>query len=158
MIGISMTKIEAIHDGRSDEHSYPSHILRDPCHQVTRIVPPVKTQRKCLVMIIHFILQIIFDMAGHHNDGLPDQKKKKSPQQGHPKDDQSIDHHAVFDHIVIAPLYFRSLENPVNLQVIHDKIQCIPYKLSRQYLENVGDNDKKQPQQKMEFILIEILV
>ena len=71
-------EVDEIHDGRPCVHAYAADVFRNAVHKVARAVAFVKSGVELLVMTVYLVFLIVFDVAAHHDDGLPHEEHKES--------------------------------------------------------------------------------
>ena len=121
-------------------------------------------------MFVHLVFLIIFDMAAHHNNGLPHEEHKKPPNQRRCQyHDTTNEHHPNSRHAlkpfnpIDIPSYQAGVSAVVCLsditrQVALYKVNDIAGQLRRQHGKIVGDDNKENANRQPEPVFPEIFV
>ena len=104
------------------------------------------------------ILQIIFDVAAHDDECLPNVIEEDAAQKGNQQNQKSIDKNSPRKYIKKRLLDRCVLKRPVNENVVDDQVDRIAHQGGRNNLKHIGDNHKKQPEQQVPFVLKKVFI
>jgi hypothetical protein len=104
------------------------------------------------------ILQIIFDVAAHDDECLPNVIEEDAAQKGNQQNQKCINKNSPSKYIKKRLLDRCVLKRPVNENVVDDQVDGITDQGSRNDLKHIGDDHKEQTEQQMSFVLKEVFI
>jgi hypothetical protein len=105
-----------------------------------------------------FILEVVLDVARHHNKRLPHEVEKHSAQKCHQENQPRVDEDCKCEHLEKVFLQPRLVERVVDLNIVDDLVNGMANKESGENLECVRDNYKDGSEDQVPFVFEEVLV
>jgi hypothetical protein len=104
------------------------------------------------------ILQIIFNVAAHNDERLPNVIEEEAAQKGNQQNQKGVEKDPPRKHIKKRLLGRQVLKGPVNENIVNNQVDGIAHEGGRNDLKHIGDDHKKQPEQQVPFVLKKVFI